>query len=324
MANENQSLQTPLISVIVPAYNAARWIRDCCDSVFHQSYPNWELIVVDDGSEDDTLVIARETAGDRENVTVLHSDHGGVCRARNLGLDAAKGEYLTFLDADDGLMPNALQMLFDRAQTTGADIVAGEVDASLEKECWCGKDALIKSLEDHPAGYAVWGKLYRSAIVDGIRFVEGRKIHEDSFFVFQCFLKQPLVAFHAEKVIWRNLLPGSASRSDFSEKFFDILYFAEEKVRLIREQYPELNGLTDNLLIKANMALLRNLCKTYDRRYRQAEKNCIQTIREKRRAFRPAMKADERWFWVITHYLFPLYKVVFYFRRKIRKRTHAK
>lgn len=205
---------------------------------------------------------------------MIHTENGGVCRARNVGLDAAKGEYIAFLDADDLLMPDALEFLLNALCTNHCDIAIGkkvsfkpdgsEIHMDYPEKCekWTGKEALQKSLEDHPATYSVWGKLYRHALIKDIRFVEGKKVHEDSFFLFQCLMCRPDVIVCNDNVLRYRISTNSASRSPFSEKLFDILYFAEEKARLVEESYPELAQFIPNLRVKANMALLKNMCKT--------------------------------------------------------------
>lgn len=311
-----------LISVIVPAYNAEKWLSACCESVFHQSYGNWELIIVDDGSTDGTLDTAQKLGQGRENVRVIHTENGGVCHARNTGLNAAKGAYVAFLDADDELMPQALEQLHRLIEENGADISIGwktnmtadgqEIGCPYEKASalWSGTQALEQSLLDHPATYSVWGKLYRRWVVEDVRFIEGRKVHEDSFFLFQCLLKQPKVVLTEETVLRYRLSENSASRGGFSEKMFDILYFAEEKCRLVTEKFPQFQGLSQNVLVKAHMALLQNLCNTTDRKYRQAERDSLRAVRAYRRSFVPATPANKRWFFILTCGLYYPYKFV--------------
>lgn len=118
----------PLISVIVPAYNAEKWIAQACNSVFEQTYPNWQLIVVDDGSRDSTYEILQAIAGEHSTMNVIHTENGGVCKARNIGLDKSQGEYIVFLDADDLLATDALEKMYNAINTQQADIVAGARD----------------------------------------------------------------------------------------------------------------------------------------------------------------------------------------------------
>lgn len=315
-----------MISVIVPVYNGEKWIESCCQSVFCQDYPNWELILVDDGSSDDTLAQAQALARGRHNVTVLHRENGGVCCARNLGMDHARGALISFLDADDMLLPDALSSLFELMERTKSHIAVRHKTIVKsngtqilchypEQEClWQGEEGLVKSLEDHPATYSVWGKLYRQELVEDIRFIEGKRVHEDSYFIFQCMLKKPTVAVSDTQVLLYRETENSASRGAFSEKLFDILYFANEKYRIVREKYPQHLETAKNMLLKAHMALLRNLCKTNDRRYRQAEKESLQAFYAYAKSYVPGSDYDRRWFWILKHRLYRLYKAYYYFR----------
>ena len=115
----------PLISVIVPAFNSEKWLTECCESVLRQTYPNVELIVVNDGSTDGTYNLLNYIAEKDHRVRVIHTENTGVCRARNIGLDAAAGDYITFLDADDLLMSDALEKLYAQISLTSADMVIG-------------------------------------------------------------------------------------------------------------------------------------------------------------------------------------------------------
>lgn len=323
-----EKMIVPRISIIVPAYNAETWLKDCCHSVFNQTYPNWELLLVDDGSTDNTLSIARQEASGRENVKVIHTENGGVCHARNIGMDAATGEYISFLDADDLLLPDALEYLYSLLTNRNADIAIGQKinvkpngettpNYYPEKEVfWTGTEGLVQSLQDHPATYSVWAKLYRKKIVEDIRFVEGKKVHEDSFFVFQCLMKQPAVAVADRVVLQYRLIENSASRSAFSEKVFDIIFFAERKKAIIEKEYPEFIPLTENVIAKANMALLWNLLKTNHPKYRAIEKAAIKNVLDRREYYTAAIKSDDKMFWILTHRLYGVYKVLYALRKK--------
>lgn len=319
-------MEKPLISVIVPVYNGEEWIESCCQSVFCQDYPNWELILVDDGSTDATLSLAQAIAQDKKNVTVLHRENGGVSCARNLGMDHAGGELISFLDADDLLLPNALSFLYELMLRHDCHMAVGhktivKKDGTQtachfpEPEClWQGEEGLVKSLEDHPATYSVWGKLYRRELLEDIRFAEGKRVHEDSYFIFQCMLKKPSVVVADVQVLLYRETENSASRSVFSEKLFDILYFVEEKYRTVQENYPQYLDKAGNMVLKGHMALLRNLCKTWDSHYRQAEKKSLKAVAAYTEYYVPASDYDNRWFWILRHRLYGLYKVYYRLR----------
>lgn len=316
-------MEKPLISVIVPAYQAEKWLEECCQSVYSQTYSNWELIIIDDGSKDRTLELARREELARTNVRVIHTENGGVSRARNLGMEAARGTLLTFLDADDCLAPDALMYLHTLMEAHHCDIAVGNKVNVREdgtrisnvypagEKLWSGGDALMHALQDHPATYSVWGKLYKRSLVENIRFVEGKKVHEDSFFIFECMRREPRVVVSDRVVLYYRLSQNSASRAGFSDKFLDILYFAERKKEIVESGYPQYNRLAENVVVKANMALLRNLCKTRDPRYRRLERECLAVVRGYKRSFVRATAADQKWFRIIICRLYWAYKLMY-------------
>lgn len=310
------------ISVIIPAYNAEATIQRACDSVLCQEGPQVELVVVNDGSGDGTAAILDAYAREDDRVVVIHQENGGVCRARNAGLDGASGSHILFLDADDELLPGALQTLLNLMQEHRCDIVAGiservrpdgtsyprEMPIEGDFEVWKGEQAFRKSLEDHPATYSVWGKLYRREVLENIRFVEGKKLHEDSFFLFEV-LRQGLSMVVTRTMVLRyHITAGSASRSMFSEKFLDMLYFAQRKYDIIAQYHPELIPLGKNVLVKANMALVKNMWKPGAEKFRDVERQCQKTVRENARYFIPVEPIDKVVFFVIRLRVFWLFK----------------
>ncbi len=172
------------VSIIIPAFNAARWIRDAVDSVRAQDFKDWELIVVDDGSTDETCAIVDGIASADGRVSVVHQQNAGPGVARNSGIDHSRGDYLLFLDSDDQLAsPSILSSMVQRAGESGCDVLLararkiglhGELGSEL---AWClRKDLLptrdVFSPEDvgaslfFAAGPVPWGKFYRRELVE--------------------------------------------------------------------------------------------------------------------------------------------------------------
>lgn len=319
-------MMDPLISVIVPAYNAAKWIEDCCQSVISQTYKNWELIVINDGSRDRTAEIVERMACDNARIRLISTENHGVCHARNVGLDAAKGELITFLDADDTLQENALEEMYgllsaDRCEIAimaKAYLKPGEIflakNTSSLTEIWENGQVLEKSLEDHPASHSVYAKLYQRELIGDTRFVEGKRVHEDSFFVFQCFAKCKRAVYQNRSVYLYYVIPGSVSRASFSEKYFDILYFAQEKARILQENFPKYSSSIGDIMMRANLALLYNMCKTYKKEYRLRQKECIRYIRMNRKTFAPVTRFEKRCLNLVRLRVFWLYKFYLYIR----------
>lgn len=322
---------TPLISVIIPAYNAGATIHRACVSVLKQSYPNVELIVVNDGSRDDTATVIDLLAEECPNMKCIHQKNGGVCRARNAGLDAMTGDYLFFLDADDEILPGALEALYQVAREQDCDVVAGpsieckpdgaQVPYYYENgkalTIWDDREAFRQSLLDHPATYSVWGNLFRREVVQNIRFVEGKRIHEDSFFYFEVLNRSLRMAVTNIHCVRYHVTQGSASRAVFNERFLDILYFAQRKLEIVETQCPEYLDAARTMLVKANMAFLKALPLTKnDKPFRVYEKQCLAQVQANARYFVPAITMDKILFLFIRVRLFWLFKVLY--RLKLR------
>lgn len=320
----------PLISVIIPAYNAQDTIARACQSVLEQSHSNLELIVVNDGSRDNTGRILEELASNHEKLRYILQENGGVCKARNTGLQNAKGEYIFFLDADDALVPHCLEKFLQIALEKNCAIVLGpcidikpdgtqtpnHYQTEAEVDIWQGKEGLRQSLLDNPATYSVWGKLYRRDVIADTWFVEGKRIHEDSFFLFETLAREKNVAVTNVHSVYYYLTDNSASRAVFSDRFLDILYFADRKLQIVEEKYPEYHDEARNMLVKANMALLKAMPLAIDNQYQDVEKQCIRTVIANAQHFKPAIPTDRILFLFIRLHLFWLYKQIYRLLRR--------
>lgn len=315
----------PKISILIPVYNGEATIARAVRSVLEQDYPNLEILVVNDGSTDGTAAAVEELAKAHPCVVPVHQQNGGVSKARNTALDHASGDYLMFLDADDELAPEILKKTLDAARNYKADIVAGtclrirpdgtsflsDMPIAEDPTVWQGEEALCASLRDHPSTYAVWGKLYRREAIGENRFVEGKKLHEDSFFLFEVLQKDLKLVVTKLPIVHYHLTQSSASRAVFSDKFLDMLYFAQKKLEIIEKNYPHLIPLGKNVLVKANMALLKTMWSAEGETYRKLEKQCQETIRQNGKYFIPAIKVDKILFLFIRLRLFWLYKWIY-------------
>ena len=193
---------SPEITVIVPAYNAEKYLADCLESVIRQSLNSWEILIADDGSSDRTGEIADGYASKDSGIKVIHTARQGVSAARNACIDAAEGRYLAFVDADDILEPDYLKELFDKAEESGADIVqcsfffvAGgnkTLDPNPVDKTYEDKDSLMRAFFAGTHGDirdSVWAKLFRRESFADIRFDTGLSIYEDGYYVYQCLRK---------------------------------------------------------------------------------------------------------------------------------------
>lgn len=170
-----------MISVIVPIYNVAPYLRQCVDSILKQTYSDLEVLLVDDGSPDECGKICDEYTKSDHRVRVFHTENRGLSAARNVGIENAKGEYLGFVDSDDWIEPDMYEILLKSIQNTNAGIsICGYLYESenTQKECACGKNLysgidLQLALFEGKINSNVWNKLYRRELFQEIRFPEG-------------------------------------------------------------------------------------------------------------------------------------------------------
>lgn len=184
------------ISVIVPVYNTEKYLHRCVDSILAQTFTDFELLLIDDGSTDSSGAICDEYAQKDSRVRVFHKENGGVSSARNLGLDKAKGKWVTFVDSDDWIKESFLNKLYIN-EIESVDIVisyANYVGKPNYKNYIEGKYKieLVELLflhNDLAWQTSPWAKLYKTEICRDIRFKEGMHIGEDLVFLYSYLMK---------------------------------------------------------------------------------------------------------------------------------------
>lgn len=175
---------SPAVSVIVPVYNAEKFLRECVESVLAQSFTDWELILVDDGSTDASPDICRNYAQKDKRIKVITKPNGGLSSARNAGLDKACGNYLFFLDSDDELYPYSLSCLYDMAKKYDVDLAVGvqaRTPSKPQSDGPTGNERVVNSRDlcmkilyrRGDVDNSACAKLYKRSLFDGLRFYKG-------------------------------------------------------------------------------------------------------------------------------------------------------
>lgn len=230
----------PRISVIVPVYRAEAYLRECVESILSQTFSDFEIILVDDGSPDGCAEICDEYARENAGIRVLHQTNQGQAAARNYALSIAQGEWLCFVDSDDGIHPEMLELLYRAAQESGAGIsMCGMVEAEKPPEDFrdhrqgqwevipMDEPSLLALYEsDEYPGWVACAKLIRREYVQAYPFQKGR-VYEDNEAVCHWLLPAKAVARLQQKLYFYRTNPNSTTKSGFSEKRLDYLWALE-------------------------------------------------------------------------------------------------
>lgn len=225
-----------LISVIIPVYNVEQYLHECVDSVLGQTYQNFEIILVNDGSTDSSGMLCEEYAEQDDRIRVIHKENGGASAARNVGLDMMKGEYVYFLDSDDWLDNKAFEKILKIMHKENADVVffdAYAVDEtqgirtkeyySHKKVYTSGKGTVIMEelLSNKEFHVTPWHMFFKKTFLEKekIQFVEGI-IYEDMIFAYQVFSTADRVAYIPEYLYSRRFRANSVMTSEIKEKNF--------------------------------------------------------------------------------------------------------
>lgn len=275
------------ISVIIPVYNTAAYLRDCVDSVLAQTLDDTEIILINDGSTDNSGEIVAEYVrrfpGKIRELTVVN---GGQGRARNFGIDMAEGEFLSFIDSDDYLAPNALELMYAAAVENDADIVV----CDMEKRYDDGRREYVKAALQNEAlasAGSASNKIFRSSAVGDIRFPVGLW-YEDFSFSAKMLLKCPKTVFVKEALYIYRCGQSSTMNNNNARKNLDIV----EIMRDIND-FAAAGGYQDGFeFLLINHVLLDSI-KRLQLQSSPDKKQVIKKLRDYVRASIPSLSACE-------------------------------
>ena len=253
---------TDFISVIVPVYNVSAYLPQCLDSILTQDYEKLEVILIDDGSTDDSGAICDRYACSDSRVRVIHQKNGGAAAAKNAGLRAATGEYLSFVDSDDFLEPDVYGYMLsllrdnhvDAAVFAFRDIYRSRKEDQIRQPgrmVMEGKEYLLRFTSDWSAAL-LWNKLYKRALFQNVFFEEGHKI-DDEFFTYQGMMNAGRVLCD-DRVIYNYRRRVSSVMNDpaaAERRLLDSLDAITKRRRKIKEHCPELRRAFDESYLDA-------------------------------------------------------------------------
>lgn len=277
-----------MVSIIVPVYNREQYLRECVDSVLAQTFHDWELIIVDDGSTDSSGSIADRYAASDPRIRVYHVENGGPSAARNYGLLKSTSKYIYYLDADDAIHPLALTIMVNGITESGADIYVAWMhrsnkpifkDISIEKyTVITGAEAIESSL--YQTGKILnspWGKLYKRRICEANQFENGILYEDLDFFYRACGECKRIAVSQCDLYFYRDT-PDSITNV-WSDKRLDVLDVVDRIEDYIAGNMPALLPAARDRKLSANFNMF--ILAGANGRYDVADR-CWKVIREYR------------------------------------------
>lgn len=250
-------MKSPMVSVIIPAYNAEKFIDRCLQSVINQTYRDLQIIIVNDGSTDNTLSILKKYEKQDSRIILVDQENAGVSSARNNGLKMAMGDYISFVDADDWMSLNMIErLLIAFEQSENVDIVLAEFDfveseseatenGKVEYEIWNQYDQRVEFLNNKRLTGMLWNKLFKADSIVNLIFDEDISYGEDGKFVWSFFDNSNCMVVTNEKLYHHVIENSSVTYTAFSDIKYGAVYVWEYIVDDVKVRFPE-------LLAKAN------------------------------------------------------------------------
>ena len=244
-------MKQPLISVIVPVYMVSDYLDRCIKSLIIQKYSNFELILVDDGSPDDCSLKCDEWTEKDARIKVIHKPNGGQAEARNYGMKIARGEFVSFIDSDDYVSDDFLEVLLYNALEYNSDITvcdfsklyeSGEFEKYQDDRAvsiFFTAEGLSALITENPFHLHVWDKLYKRKVIQDIQYDVG-KIHEDVFWLYRCFGSAERIIKINHTLYFYLQRKSSTTGQGYSLKSLDYLDEKWNGLLYVEKNYPEL------------------------------------------------------------------------------------
>ena len=283
----------PLISVIVPVYNVEDYLDQCMESIVGQTYPHLEILMVDDGSTDNSGALCDQWAERDQRIRVIHQENGGLSAARNTALDAMSGELVIMVDSDDVLHPDAVSILLQAIQAHHADVAIGSFVVFDGKDVnWptitsentvrhYDSQAALKAIyyQDKLTNSSCW-RLFKASLFNDVRYPVG-KYYEDLAIVYPLYKKCSLVVGIDDAVY------GYRQRNDsilgrFSLKRADVLDICEQLERQVQTEDVELLHAVRSRLLSAYFNILLLSYQDKEQDFKELQDRCWKGIKRLR------------------------------------------
>ena len=242
-------MKQDLISVIVPVYNVEKYLEECINSIINQTYKNLEIILVDDGSKDNSSRICDELSKKDSRIRVIHKENGGVSDTRNVGILNSTGKYIQFADSDDFMEDNMIETLYKDIVESKAEVAMCSyylfkngiktTDANYEKEIYNKEQILGEILLDEKIRSYAWNKLFKKNLFDEIQFPNG-KVFEDIYIIPRVLEKSEKVVFNNTPLYYYRQREGSILHKQTNELRLEYIKAALNINKEIENNFPNL------------------------------------------------------------------------------------
>lgn len=275
-----------LISVIIPIYNVEKYLKRCVDSVLNQTYNNLEIVLVDDGSPDNSGKICDDYAKSDSRIKVVHKKNGGLSSARNAGLDIATGEYVSFIDSDDWVEKDLYKVLTDIANENDVDIIISQFKSGNKDEKNDKSDIKIldlterfESICNRKAETSVCGVLFKKGIFDKERFNENR-LNEDFEFYSNISIKYDYkIAVTSYQGYYYYLREDSITHQKFKKSLIDAVYNTVDAIELAKKYNSKLERYCRIINAYQSRTALIDMPKEKRKEYSDFEKMCLNNLK---------------------------------------------
>ena len=260
-----------LVTIIVPVYKCEKYIRKCIESILSQTYQNFELILVDDGSTDTSSEICESYKKKDNRIILIHKQNGGLSSARNVGLDKAKGNWILFVDSDDWINENLCNRCVKYAHETNSDVVVFElikvfkdnyIKMSVEnvQTGILSKNAAMSLLGDDGFGSYAGNKIYRKELFENIRYPEGKYL-EDIGTTCYLFDKANVISYLKEPYYYYLQRSDSIMHSMSSKKVRDQFELRLEQNKFFKDKYPDACAFSSEALFRSAIIYCLYFCE---------------------------------------------------------------
>ena len=281
------------ISVIVPVYNVEQYLERCVDSIINQTYTNLEIILVNDGSTDNSGKLCDELAKKDERIRVIHKENGGLSDARNRGIDEAESDLVGFIDSDDYIDSDMYEVLLKNLNNTDADlsmcalydVYNNTPEAQVaNKETWelSSEQAIKMVMEAKILSVTAVNKLYRKSLFSDLKFEVG-KIAEDAFIMVKLLDKCKKIVATNEKKYYYVHRENSITTQKFSTKFLNVIEAYEQNSNIILEKYPKLKDVAQTRMNWACFYVLDRLLLDDNYNDKELENKLISYLKNHRK-----------------------------------------